>query len=197
MNIFILRHGETELNNRGIIQGSDIDSEINKKGIIQSNKFYEKYKKYPFEKIYISNLKRTYQSILKFIQLGIPYEKLEGLNEISWGKNQGKRDDIIEYKKLVDSWSKGNLNDCFINGESPLDVQNRQKHVIKKIIEDNFENILVCTHGRALRIMLSWLLNNNISNMNNYPHSNLGLYVLKFENKTFRMSKKNDISHLS
>ena len=54
MNIFIVRHAETELNNQGIIQGSDIDTEINKNGMLQSNKFFYKYKKYPFQKIYIS-----------------------------------------------------------------------------------------------------------------------------------------------
>ena len=197
MNIFIVRHAETELNNQGIIQGSDIDTEINKNGMLQSNKFFYKYKKYPFQKIYISKLRRTYQSIIKFIELGIPYEKLEGLNEISWGEKQGENDDIEEYKNLINSWSNGNLSDRFINGESPLDVMERQKNVFKKIIKDNFKNILICTHGRGLRIMLSWLLNSDLRQMNRYPHTNLGLYILKFENKIFRIVKKNDISHLS
>ena len=40
MNIFIVRHAETELNNQGIIQGSDIDTEINKNVMLQSNKFF-------------------------------------------------------------------------------------------------------------------------------------------------------------
>ena len=82
MNIYILRHGETELNNNNILQGSDIDCEINKFGRIQSDKFFQKYKNYPFQKIYISQLKRTYQSVENFINLGLPYDILEGLNEI-------------------------------------------------------------------------------------------------------------------
>ena len=93
MNIFIVRHAETELNNQGIIQGSDIDTEINKNGMLQSNKFFYKYKKYPFQKIYISKLRRTYQSIIKFIELGIPYEKLEGLNEMK-----------SKYPRLTELW---------------------------------------------------------------------------------------------
>ena len=84
MNIYILRHGETELNNNNILQGSDIDCDINKFGRIQSDKFFKKYKKYPFQKIYVSQLKRTYQSVENFINLGLPYDILEGLNEISW-----------------------------------------------------------------------------------------------------------------
>ena len=161
MNIYILRHGETELNNNNILQGSDIDCDINKFGRIQSDKFFKKYKNYPFQKIYISQLKRTYQSVENFINLGLPYDILEGLNEISWGEKQGQKDDIIEYKQLINSWLNGNLNENFSNGESPLDVLKRINVAIKKIIKDNFNDILICTHGRALRILLSWVINND------------------------------------
>ena len=196
MNIYILRHGETELNNNNILQGSDIDCDINKFGRIQSDKFFTKYKKYPFQKIYVSQLKRTYQSVENFINLGLPYDILEGLNEISWGEKQGQKDDIIEYKQLVNSWLNGNLNEKFSNGESPLDVLKRINVAIKKIIKDNFNDILICTHGRALRILLSWIINNDLTQMNIYKHSNLGLYLLKYENDKFKIIKKNDRTHL-
>tara|TARA_B100001173_G_scaffold300394_1_gene299895 strand:- start:117 stop:710 length:594 start_codon:yes stop_codon:yes gene_type:complete len=196
MNIYIIRHGETELNNNNILQGSDIDCSINKFGKKQSHKFFKKYKEYPFQKIYISQLKRTYQSIEPFISLGIPYEKIEGLNEISWGEKQGVKDDIIEYKQLINLWLNGDLNERFDNGESPLDVLRRLKIAIKKIIKDDFKDVLICTHGRALRIMLSWIINKDLTQMNKYKHSNLGLYILKYKNGAFRIIKKNERSHL-
>ena len=196
MNIYILRHGETELNNNNILQGSDIDCDINKFGRIQSAHFFKKYKDYPFQKIYISQLKRTYQSVENFINLGLPFEVLEGLNEISWGEKQGQKDDISEYKQLVNSWVNGNLNEKFSYGESPLDVLKRLKLAIKKIIQDNFNDVLICTHGRALRILLSWIINKDLTQMNIYKHSNLGLYLLKYEKGNFKIIKKNDRSHL-
>ena len=196
MNIYILRHGETELNNNNILQGSDIDCDINKFGRIQSDKFFKKYKNYPFQKIYISQLKRTYQSVENFIDLGLPFDILEGLNEISWGEKQGQKDDISEYKQLVNSWVNGNLNEKFSYGESPLDVLKRLKFSIKKIIQDNFNDVLICTHGRALRILLSWIINKDLTQMNIYKHSNLGLYLLKYEKGNFKIIKKNDRSHL-
>jgi len=196
MNIYILRHGETELNNNNILQGSDIDCDINKLGRIQSDKFFKKYKNYPFQKIYISQLKRTHQSVENFIDLGLPFDILEGLNEISWGEKQGQKDDISEYKQLVNSWVNGNLNEKFSYGESPLDVLKRLKFSIKKIIQDNFNDVLICTHGRALRILLSWIINKDLTQMNIYKHSNLGLYLLKYEKGNFKIIKKNDRSHL-
>jgi broad specificity phosphatase PhoE len=38
--------------------------------------FLNKYKTIPFDKIYVSNLKRTLQTIQPFIELEIPFQKL-------------------------------------------------------------------------------------------------------------------------
>ena len=79
-------------------------------------RFFKKYKDYPFQKIYISQLKRTYQSIEPFINLGLQFEVLEGLNEISWGEKQGVKDDIIEYKQLVNLCTKHSQIYVIANG---------------------------------------------------------------------------------
>ena len=67
MEIYILRHAETDYNKKGIIQGSEVDSNINSTGILQSDKFYSKYKDIEFDKVFVSNLKRTYQTVKSFI----------------------------------------------------------------------------------------------------------------------------------
>ena len=72
-----MRHGETENNKNGIIQGSEVDSDINEIGDIQALKFYNSYKKICFDKVYVSALKRTYQTVKRFIDDGIPYESLK------------------------------------------------------------------------------------------------------------------------
>ena len=65
--IFIIRHAQTEFNKKGIIQGSEVDSEIDDVGIIQAESFYERYKNYNFDKIYISALKRTFLTVKSFL----------------------------------------------------------------------------------------------------------------------------------
>ena len=44
-----MRHAQTEYNKKGIIQGSEVDSDINKAGDNQSSLFYDYYKSIPFE----------------------------------------------------------------------------------------------------------------------------------------------------
>ncbi|MBK6823752.1 MAG: histidine phosphatase family protein [Saprospiraceae bacterium] len=39
--VYFIRHGETEQNKLGIVQGSGIDSELNTLGLIQGESFYK------------------------------------------------------------------------------------------------------------------------------------------------------------
>src|SRR5258708_6396194 len=88
--LYIIRHGQTDLNKQGIIQGRGIDTDLNDEGRKQAALFFEAYKSVPFEKIYISELKRTQQTVQQFIDLGIPYQKLSGLDELAWGIYEGE-----------------------------------------------------------------------------------------------------------
>jgi len=88
--IYIVRHGQTELNRLGIIQGRGINTDLNDEGRAQAALFFEAYKSVHFDKIYVSSLKRTQQSVQQFIDLGIPYEKLPGLDELGWGIYEGQ-----------------------------------------------------------------------------------------------------------
>ena len=192
-----MRHGETENNKNGIIQGSEVDSDINEIGDIQALKFYNSYKKICFDKVYVSALKRTYQTVKRFIDDGIPYESLKEFNEISWGENQGKSDDLEEYSELVKTWANGELNNKFKNGESPNETLKRLLIGFNKIISENLNNVLLCIHGRAMRILLSKIIDDDLTKMDKYIHSNTGLYIVDINKKKESKILKKDIrSHL-
>ena len=195
--IYLIRHAQTEYNKKGIIQGSEVDSEINKEGTRQSKLFYDFYKNYNFEKIYISNLKRTFLTVKEFINDGIIYEKLSEFNEISWGINKGKSDDLDVYKRLTDSWTEGNLNNKFKGGESPNEIAVRLNRGISHIINEKFNKILICIHGRALRVLLSLIIDKDLTRMDNYLHSNTCLYVIHYDRGKFILKEKNNIDHLT
>jgi broad specificity phosphatase PhoE len=52
--LYIIRHGETELNRLGIVQGRGVNTDLNDTGRAQAAAFYERYKDIPFQKIYTS-----------------------------------------------------------------------------------------------------------------------------------------------
>ncbi|NEU69299.1 histidine phosphatase family protein [Spirosoma agri] len=200
--IYLIRHGETDFNRRGVVQGSGVDSDLNEMGRAQAMAFFQAYQHVPFQKVYISGLQRTYQTVESFIELGIPYEKQTGLNEISWGIMEGKvpgNTDNEYYRNLIESWSSGNTALPTDGGESPDEVAARQKVAIDAILSrPNEETVLVAMHGRAMRILLCWLTAKPLAMMDQFEHSNLCLYKLRYEygSNTFTIDVANDTSHL-
>lgn len=196
MKIYIIRHAETEYNKKGIIQGSEVDSDINHVGESQANSFYEYYKDINFDKIYVSDLKRTFQTIRRFTENGLSYEKLKEFNEISWGINQGKSDDLEDYARLIDTWLAGNLDNKFEEGESPNEMSVRLVKGFNKVLDDDYDTVLLCIHGRALRILLSKIIDNDLTKMDKYVHSNTGLYILEYKNGKYEILGSNLRDHL-
>lgn len=196
MKLYIIRHAETEYNRKGIIQGSEVDSDINDVGESQANSFYEYYKNINFDKIYVSDLKRTFQTIRRFTEKGSSYEKLKEFNEISWGVNQGKSDDLEDYAELIDTWLAGNLDNKFEEGESPNEMSVRLVKGFNKVLDDDHDTVLLCIHGRALRILLSKIIDNDLTKMDKYVHSNTGLYILEYKNGKYEILGSNLRDHL-
>ena len=196
MRLYIIRHAETEYNKKGIIQGSEVDSDINSTGEKQSELFYNYYKNIKFDKIYVSALKRTFQTVSRFVDNGTPYEKIIEFNEISWGVNQGKNDDLEDYKKLIDTWLDGDLDNKFDEGESPNEMSERLVNGFNKVLNDNNDTVLMCIHGRALRILLSKIIDNDLTKMDRYIHSNTGLYIIDYINKGFNVVEMNSRKHI-
>lgn len=196
MKLYIIRHAETEYNRKGIIQGSEVDSDINDVGESQANSFYEYYKNINFDKIYVSDLKRTFQTIRRFTEKGSSYEKLKEFNEISWGVNQGKSDDLEDYARLIDTWLAGNLDNKFEEGESPNEMSVRLVKGFNKVLDDDHDTVLLCIHGRALRILLSKIIDNDLTKMDKYVHSNTGLYILEYKNCKYEILGSNLRDHL-
>lgn len=200
--IYLIRHGETDYNRQGIVQGSGVDSDLNAMGQAQAQAFYQAYQHIPFAKVYTSKLRRTRQSVRQFIEAGIPHESYAGLNEISWGAREGKMPNSFDneyYRTLIENWAAGHTDYPTEEGESPNEVARRQKPVIDLILSRPDENpVLICMHGRAIRILLSWLMNESLATMDHYEHSNLCLYKLTYdyETATFRIDVSNDSTHL-
>ncbi len=185
---------------QGIVQGSGVDSSLNAMGRLQAKAFFEAYHSVAFDKIYTSTLKRTHETVADFIRLGTPHESVAGLNEISWGSNEGQKitpDEDAYYHWMLQQWQGGNTSLRIKGGESPDEVAARQLPVIDKIINSKDENtILVCMHGRAMRILLCQLLHYPLKSMDMFEHANLCLYLLEGAENLFSVRNYNDTSHL-
>jgi len=151
------------------------------------------------EKVYTSALVRTHQSVQGFLDNGVPWQILPALNEISWGKHEGKcitPEEDAYYHWLLKQWQEGNTGLGIEGGESPDAVANRLSMALKAIMEDKAKTVLVCMHGRAMRVMLCLMLNYPLKSMDLFEHRNLCLYELQHSGSVFTVTQSNNVAHL-
>lgn len=168
--------------------------------MLQAQAFYQEFKDVPFDKIYTSELIRTHETVASFIQQK-PHEIHAGLNEISWGVFEGKeinRTDKQHFAKLIQEWKDGAVDKALEGGESPKQVAARQRTFVPHLLERPEEkNVLVCMHGRAMRIFLCVLLDLPLTEMDRFPHGNLCLYQLQMSaNHELELLRANYTEHL-
>jgi len=199
--LYIIRHGQTDLNREGIVQGRGVDAPLNATGREQANAFYHAYKNEAFDRIYISRLQRTYQTIEPFVQEGVPFERLEGLDEISWGIYEGKQQTpeiVTGFNSLVSQWKNGELHVAVDQGESPMQLIARQKLAMEYILSKQAERkVLICMHGRAMRILLAWLTGMDPAMMDTFPHTNTSLYKVEVKDGVNVVVDPYNIAHLA
>lgn len=200
--LYFVRHGQTDFNKKGIVQGSGVDSNLNKLGIEQAVKFHRAYFHIPFSHVFTSELKRTIQTIEPFLEnKKIQHQIVPGLNEISWGDVEGKiLSDFHKtlFESILNDWKNGFLDSAVNGGESISDLQKRQQVAMTEILDTTTNKpVLICTHGRAMRSLLCLMTGKNAKYMDDFPHSNLSLYILEGkEIGKFNITEFNCLSHL-
>jgi len=198
--LFIIRHGETEYNRKRIVQGGGIDADLNATGMQQGKKFHEAWHKHPFRHIYVSGLKRTYQTISSFDTGKNAITPLSDFNEMSWGELEGKPFDPVNHQRFLEmnaAWERGALDAKFPGGESPNEVWHRVQRGLTQVIANHSEgDILICSHGRTLRILLSMISGYGMEKMNWFPHDNTGLNILRSPGPGWLIERMNCLDHL-
>ncbi len=199
-NIYIVRHGQTDYNKKKMVQGRGVDASLNDTGREQADRFYQAYKTVSFDKIYTSSLRRTVESVQGFISDGISYEQLPGLDEISWGTQEGLPYDPVRHKEYLnglEAWKSGDLDYRVAGGESPNEVAARQKVAVDHIMaQENEETILISTHGRAMRFLVCWMMGQPLNAAEAYEHSNLCVYRLTYDGQSAEILLNNNTDHL-
>lgn len=179
MKIFLVRHGETDWNLKGKIQGNT-DIELNKTGIKQayelSNKMLEK--NYKFSKIYSSPQKRALQTA-KILSENTNIECIvvDKLKEMNLGKWEGlawsevRENYPLEYKE----WFVKRRYTKTPNGESYEEMLERVLDSLYKIINDNSDNIVIVTHSAVIMSLQCYITNTDFDKMTKFRTDNASI----------------------
>lgn len=202
ITLYFVRHGQTDYNKKGIVQGSGIDSSLNEAGRAQAKAFFGKYRHLAFDQVFASQLQRTHQTLAPWTsEGGYSLRKDAGLNELNWGVHEGKEPSAAQKQEFYDTlalWADGQLSSKVVQGESPIEAWNRAEGFFTQLRKDYLNhNLLLCSHGRQLRVILSNLIDQDMTKMEKYSHHNTGLSIVKIDREGKAHAELvNDTSHL-
>ncbi|MCB0835929.1 MAG: histidine phosphatase family protein [Bacteroidetes bacterium] len=199
--LYFLRHGETDYNRKGIVQGGGIDSVLNETGKQQAQAFFDFYQSHSFDAFYASTLQRTHQTLEPWRSKDIQLVQHHGLNEFNWGIHEGKLptpEQRASFREILESWKAGDLHRKVEAGESPIEAWKRAEDFFEEIISKHIgKKVLICSHGRQLRVIFANLLGVGMNNMEQYSHHNTALSIIKIRpNNTGALEVFNNTTHL-
>ena len=166
MKIYIVRHGETEANEQGRLQGWS-DDPLNELGIKLAEETGKAMKGLRFDAAFSSSLSRAHDTaeiILRESGNDVPIQIDDRIKEICMGDFEGRKfrpgecevDPVYVNQFLTEPASCP----AFPNGESLRGVMDRSQAFLKELGTKEYESVLVATHGCALRCMLNFLYEN-------------------------------------
>jgi probable phosphoglycerate mutase len=202
--LYLVRHGETEYNRKGIVQGAGVDSVLNDTGWAQARALAGRLSTVAVDAVYASTLRRAKQTAQVVSGPHEPISKtyLRDLEEISWGVFEGDppspdRDDAMQAVK--DTWRRGDYGYAIENGESIRDVEARSRRALAHVMARHAGGTaVVVAHGRYLRVLLSSVLDGySLADMPRMDHSNTGVNRVVCRDGRFRADTLNCTRHLS
>lgn len=202
IKIFLVRHGETEWNKIGKMQGWG-NSDLSDFGRNQALWLSERIKDLNIDKIYTSPTGRAYETAtIARGDLDIEIIKDDSMREINVGQWEGLDKEIVEEKFKEGHFNFWNCPDKYIpseGGEDFFQVRNRVFNGFMDIIKDK-ENqgktILIVSHAIAIKSLLCKLENIEVKDFWYEPIvKQTSVTEIDFLEDRLEIILKGDISH--
>jgi len=195
MKLIITRHGETEENKEGIIQGH-LPGHLSETGIQQAKKVALRLKDEKIDFIYSSDLDRasdTAKEIAKF-HPDIPIEFVKDLREKFLGEWQGKS------KKELGFTTNTSVAGIFPkDGETSEELFNRASNFLHKILSKHLnDTVLFAGHSGINKAMIVVITGKNpeeIKSIENQQNTSISVFEID-EDKNHKIHVFNCINHL-
>jgi len=183
MNIYLVRHGESEENIKGTFYGRT-DCGLSDKGKLQAVILKDKLKNIAFDKIYCSPTKRAKETLDLICDNNNSLRICDKrLSEINFGEFEGKS--YTEILKLYASecklWEQDWISFVPPKGESYKELYNRVEEFMNDMLRENYDNVLIVTHGGVIRSIYSYVMNGNLELFWKFGCNNCDMARIKFE----------------
>ncbi len=200
MKLYLIRHGQTDWNVAGKIQGST-DIPLNDTGRRQAACLAKGMESRPVKKVFTSTLSRAYETGLAIGESqNVPVEKIEGLEEVGYGVWEGMTMDEIreKYPGELELLYNSPVDVAPPQGEKQSQVYERCGRALETILAQAGGDAAVVSHGATVVFLLEYLLRDNPRDEEDIIVGNASISTIDYdpEKKRFTLTQMNDRTHL-
>lgn len=174
-NLFLARHGQTEWNLERRIQGQ-LDSPLTPLGMKQAKKLGDQIRHISLQCIYSSSSKRAWDTA-SYVRgdRKIDIMKTDRLMEMSFANWEGRKWSEIQ-RLHPDEWKT--MHECpeqyeakSAQGETYWEVEKRIVTFVEEMLKKHSgENILLISHGIAIKVLINYYSGRGIALLKDQPH---------------------------
>lgn len=185
--IYIVRHGETDWNCEGRLQGGT-NTTLNQRGKKQATECRSYFEDLKCDAIYTSSLDRAKQTAYIMNEaLQLPSYSLKEFAERTFGEAEG-----MIYEERVKAYP----DKKYPNQESIQDLKKRITSGLQMIQNQYPEGkVILVTHGAVIHTLFTMIGNTSVYSQNDLI-SNGGVSMIYSEDGEWWLEKYNDIQHL-
>lgn len=197
MNIYLIRHG------RQCSQLCNVNVELAGAGIKQAELTGERLKKYNIDAVYSSDLIRAEETadiINKYI--GAPRFIDSRLQESNFGELTGLENEELKerYKDFLQNRARMQEDIPYPGGDNCEAVFSRAFAAIKDIVQKDYENVAVVTHGGVIRALFAGIAGAPYAKWLTFGRQleNCSISQIFYDKKqeTYHLERLNDYAHI-
>src|SRR6516164_6740289 len=179
--LFLFRHGETDWNRAGRLQGHT-DTPLNPTGLAQAQALVERLRPHRLDAVMSSDLARAWTTARIVAEgLGVPLISEPGLREANIGEAEGLYWPEVKSRfgeTLTERWFTDD-DAAFPGGETGLETRSRGLAALRRFItEQPYRRVGVSTHGAMVRQLMKHALPSGSPPART---RNTVLYILQYE----------------
>ena len=195
MKVFLVRHGETDHNATGVLQGYG-PVPLNARGRQQAALVAERLKTVRPLVLYSSDILRARQTATVISeQLQLPVQFCEGLREWHVGSWTGKP--VEDYNANLEALGAHPVTYVPEGGESQIQTQERMVAQMQVFLEQHADETILCvSHGKAIDLLARHILRLDVMEAPAYRIMNTSVNIVDVHDGAWEVVTLNEIRHL-
>lgn len=197
--LYLIRHGETMWNKEKRTQGIR-NIQLSELGKLQARYLAKRLEKENIDVIYSSDLSRAYETA-KIVgkHIGKSVRPLPEIREMNFGEWEGLTINEIKrkYQDIYNQWNTTPHIAKIPGAETLIQVQERAMKGVNHIIKENPDkNIVMVSHGAAIKTIIFRLLDIDLSYYRKIRQDNTAINIIDFKEEYNVLVQLNDTCHL-